>query len=52
MIGQVTTRTMSEEERLAYLEKHPIKKHPTFKKRDYKWRGEKANKSRWNKVTN
>ncbi|MBT2722296.1 hypothetical protein [Bacillus sp. ISL-46] len=53
-MGQVTTWQMTEEERLAYIEKHPIVK--TKKERpvnfhtdypDYKWRGKKAADSRW-----
>jgi hypothetical protein len=52
-MGQVTVWKMSEEERLAYIEKHPIK--PTKKERpvnfdtdypDYRWRGQKAAKLR------
>jgi hypothetical protein len=50
---KVETWFMTEQERLAYIEKHPIK--PTRKPRrsstidhiDYKWRGKKANASRW-----
>jgi hypothetical protein len=53
-MGRVTEWKMSEEERLAYIEKYPIK--PTEKpkgaafdnfKTDYKWRGKKAADSRW-----
>jgi hypothetical protein len=53
-MGKVTVWQMTEEERLAYIEKHPI--IPTKKKRnesfdnihtDYKWRGAKANESRY-----
>jgi hypothetical protein len=53
-MGQVTIWYMSEEERLAYIKKHPIK--PTEKPKgaafdnfqnDYKWRGQKAADSRW-----
>lgn len=53
-MGQVTVWKMTEEERLSYIEKHPIK--PTKKERpvnftidypDYKWRGKKAADSRW-----
>lgn len=49
MTAEVTTWKMSEEERLAYLEKHPVKRVNSFKKRDFKWRSEKGAKSRWNK---
>ena len=53
MLSKVHTWKMSEEERLAYIEKHPIK--PTKKPKrsstidhiDYKWRGKKGNESRW-----
>lgn len=53
MLSKVHTWQMTEEERLAYIEKHPIK--PTKKPRrsstidhiDYKWRSEKATASRW-----
>jgi hypothetical protein len=55
-VGQVTVWKMTEEERLAYIEKHPIKS--TKKERpvtfatdypypDYKWRGQKGANSRW-----
>jgi hypothetical protein len=53
-MGQVTTWKMTEEQRLAYIEKYPIKR--TKKERpvnfttdnpDYKWRGKKAADSRW-----
>ncbi|MDQ0412709.1 hypothetical protein [Mesobacillus stamsii] len=52
---KVETWFMTEEERLAYIEKHPIK--PTKKPKrssniefiDYKWRSEKATESRWGK---
>jgi hypothetical protein len=47
---------MTEEERLAYIEKHPIKPSSNPKKKreacadkpiDYKWRGEKGKESRY-----
>lgn len=49
-MGKVETRTMSEEERLAYIEKHPIvkRKRPTGL-HDYKWRGQKGLESRYGK---
>jgi hypothetical protein len=41
MQGKVTTWVMSEEERLAYIKKNPIK--PVNKEvADFKWRGQKA----------
>lgn len=49
MLGKVTEWTMTEEERLAYIEKHPIRPTKEAKKRsssinriDYEWRGKKA----------
>lgn len=51
--SQVHERKMTEEERLAYLEKHPIKKtkRESFPRRpDYKWRSvdaTKASRKRW-----
>ena len=55
MLSKVTEWKMTEEERLAYIKKHPIK--PTKKPKrsstidyvDYKWRSEKATASRWGK---
>jgi hypothetical protein len=53
MLSKVHTWKMTEEERLAYIEKHPIKprKKPkrsaTIDHVDYKWRGDKAAASRW-----
>jgi hypothetical protein len=53
MLGNVTVWKMTEEERLAYIEKHPIKSIKKKRKRmkefpiDYKWRGEKGSDSRW-----
>lgn len=53
MLSKVTVWKMTEEERMAYIEKHPIKptKRPkrsgTIDQIDYKWRGKKANASRW-----
>lgn len=53
MLGKVTVWKMTEEERLSYIEKHPIK--PSKKTKsiyfegdypDYKWRSEKANAAR------
>lgn len=56
-IGDLKEWKMTEEERLAYIEKHPIK--PTKKatkkadsafvniKTDYNWRGKKGAQSRW-----
>lgn len=45
---------MTEEERLAYIKKHPINPTMKAKKRastishiDYKWRGDKGVNSRW-----
>ncbi|MBT2727855.1 hypothetical protein J7E63_12990 [Bacillus sp. ISL-75] len=54
-MGQVTTWQMTEEERLAYIEKHPVKPTKKAKKKeafenihtDYKWRGVKANDARY-----
>lgn len=55
-MGQVTIWNMTEEERQAYIKKHPIR--PTKKERavnfesdypDWKWRGSKGAESRWNK---
>ncbi|MBM4762727.1 hypothetical protein [Bacillus sp. B15-48] len=52
MHGKITTWQMTEEERLAYIKKHPIR--PTKHRRsssidliDYQWRGKKANESRY-----
>ncbi|USK61316.1 hypothetical protein [Peribacillus asahii] len=45
MIGEVHEWKMTEEERLAYIEKHPIRPMKQAKKNtkiDYKWRSEKA----------
>jgi hypothetical protein len=49
MHGKVTTWQMTEEERLAYIEKHPIRPNQNGTKRsrsidfiDYQWRGKKA----------
>jgi len=45
MIGEVREWKMIEEERLAYIEKYPIKLTKRAKKNtkmDYKWRPEKA----------
>jgi aromatic ring-cleaving dioxygenase len=48
MHGKVTEWQMTEEERLAYIEKHPIKnKQKNDDKKDFKWRGKKASESRW-----
>ncbi|UII56698.1 hypothetical protein LS684_04330 [Cytobacillus spongiae] len=54
-MSQVISWIMTEEERLAYIDKHPIK--PTSKKLidknlsnngvDFKWRGKKGNQSRY-----
>lgn len=52
MIGKVTVWQMTEEERLAYIKKHPIqpqkkpKRSSTIEHIDYKWRSKKANASR------
>jgi hypothetical protein len=52
-IGHVTTWFMTEEERLAYIEKHPIR--PTKpdvipgNKKDYKWRSKQAVESKYAK---
>lgn len=49
-IGKVEVWQMTEEERLAYIEKHPVKPVQKGKKRsgiDYKWRGKKAAESHW-----
>jgi hypothetical protein len=50
MIGKITVWQMTEEERLAYIEKHPIRttekpKGSTFAniQTDYRWRPERAN---------
>jgi hypothetical protein len=55
MIGKVTVWQMTEEQRLEYIKKHPIKKikekrssFETFQN-DYKWRPEKAVESRMKK---
>jgi hypothetical protein len=54
--GQVTVWHMTEEERLAYIKKHPIKQTKrempstygtSFHGPDYKWRGKKGADSRW-----
>lgn len=56
MLSKVTTWQMTEEERLAYIKKHPIRPasedekrgasytdiHDKRKKKDYKWRSEKG----------
>ncbi|QPC47126.1 hypothetical protein [Mangrovibacillus cuniculi] len=58
MSSAVTVWHMTEEERLKYIEKHPIrsgKKHKRIIENerfigdqiDYKWRIRKANKARW-----
>lgn len=53
MLSKVHTWQMTEEERLAYIEKHPIrptkkpKRSSTIEHIDYKWRSEKATASRW-----
>ncbi|MEH7093956.1 hypothetical protein [Neobacillus vireti] len=55
-MGQVTVWYMTEEERLAYIEKHPIKPTKKAKRnepfeniyKDYKWRGNKGAENRWN----
>jgi hypothetical protein len=40
-MGNVTIYTLSEEERIAYIKKNPVK--PVNKRiADYKWRGQKA----------
>lgn len=54
MAEKVYVWYMTEEERLAYIEKNPIKPIKKDKVRrvnspDYKWRGDKAAASRWNK---
>jgi hypothetical protein len=56
MTGKVTTWVMTEEERLAYIKKHPIKQTKKTKSiyfegdyPDYKWRSEKGNAARWEK---
>lgn len=54
-LGKVTVWKMTEEERLAYIKKHPIRPTKKAKKRtetlpdviDYSWRGKKAAESRW-----
>jgi hypothetical protein len=58
-MGKVTVWQMTEEERLAYIEKHPIvriKKERavnfTSDQPDYKWRGQKAADSRWGNARN
>jgi hypothetical protein len=57
-MGKVTVWQMTEEEKLAYIEKYPIVK--TKKERpvnfksdqpDYKWRGQKGADSRWGNAT-
>lgn len=47
MSNQVTAWKMTEEQRLEYVAKHPIKPSKQAKKRDFKWRGEKGNAARW-----
>jgi hypothetical protein len=51
MLGKVTTLYMSEKERLAYIEKHPIKKPLKELRRGYRqeWRHEKGLEVRWGK---
>jgi hypothetical protein len=59
MIGKVTEWKMTEEERQAYIKKHPIKptKKPTGstfgetmdRSKNWNWRGKKAADSRWGK---
>lgn len=53
MVGKVETRTMSEEERLAYIKQHPVvkRKRPSGIQ-DYKWRSEKATEARYGKKPN
>jgi hypothetical protein len=58
-MGKVTVWQMSEEERLAYIEKHPIVRTKkdravnfTSDQPDYKWRGQKAADSRWGNDNN
>ncbi|MBS4191764.1 hypothetical protein KHA94_16360 [Bacillus sp. FJAT-49705] len=56
-MNRVTEWQMTEEERLAYIEKHPIRPTKKTKKKgedafsnihtDYKWRGQKAAEARW-----
>lgn len=52
--GKVREWTMTEEERLAYIEKHPIrpvkgKRSSSINTIDYQWRGKKAADSRYKK---
>jgi hypothetical protein len=51
MQGKVEIWTMSEEERLAYIEKHPIKKPLEKLRKGYrqKYPHEKAVEARWGK---
>lgn len=47
-MGKVTVWYMTEEERQAYIKKHPIKKSMTPEdKKNFKWRGKKGAQSRW-----
>lgn len=56
-MSEVRVWQMTEEERLAYIEKHPIKPTKKAKKKaesehahvdqDYKWRGKKGAAARW-----
>lgn len=56
-MSQVTVWHMTEEERLAYIKKHPIKPTAKSKKKgdsafsniskDYVWRGKRAAEARW-----
>lgn len=53
MVGKVERYVMSEEERLAYIEKHPIIKRERPKGlHSYEWRGQKGNESRYGKKKN
>ncbi|MEK3821386.1 hypothetical protein MKY20_20135 [Cytobacillus sp. FSL W8-0315] len=56
MIGKVHEWKMTEEERLAYIEKHPIQPAKNVKKSDtsfanlgtdYRWRSSKGAEARW-----
>lgn len=48
MVGKVVTSQMTEEERIAYIQKHPIKSDiSNLRSRDYKWRSSKGVQSRW-----
>ncbi|MFE4525424.1 hypothetical protein ACFRCQ_25495 [Cytobacillus firmus] len=58
MIGKVEVWFMTEEERQAYIKKHPIRPKKNVKKSDttlanlgtdYKWRGKKGAESRYGK---